>query len=334
MFSAAYGAPTVTFPTHTLGPDPLLDEAIDWIVRLKNAQVTTADMAALREWRDRSDAHERAFTRAAQIFRCAGIAASELSSESANGAGNRLVGHVLGRRAVLGGAVAAAAAGFVVVRPPFGLWSSLQELSADYRTSKGEQRKIEILSGVSIELNTQTSMALRRQNDRTEIQLISGEAAVKATRSASDPLVMLADNGRITASQAKFNARCSGDQVFVTCLEGMIDIERGGTSVRLRETEQVSYSSAEIGKLSSVDTEQVTAWQSGLLIFRDRPLGNVVDEVNRYRPGKIIIVNAELNKRLVNGTFQIDKLDNFVPQVEQLFGAHATSLPAGVVLLS
>ncbi len=59
-----------------------------------------------------------------------------------------------------------------------------------------------------------------------------------------------------------------------------------------------------------------------------------MDEVNRYRLGKIIITNEAIKRRIVNGTFQIDKLGNFVPQVQQLFGARVTSLPGGVVLLS
>ena len=45
-------------------------------------------------------------------------------------------------------------------------------------------------------------------------------------------------------------------------------------------------------------------------------------------------LNADLKRRLVNGTFQINKLENFVAQVQQLFGVQATSLPGGVVLLS
>ena len=69
-------------------------------------------------------------------------------------------------------------------------------------------------------------------------------------------------------------------------------------------------------------------------IARDRPLAGVVDEVNRYRPGKIIITSGELKQRVVNGTFQLDRLDDFVAQVQQLFGARVTSLPGGVVLLS
>jgi transmembrane sensor len=58
-----------------------------------------------------------------------------------------------------------------------------------------------------------------------------------------------------------------------------------------------------------------------------------VDEVNRYRSGKIIVTNDDLKRRIINGTFQISKLDGFVPQVQQLFGAQVRSLLGGVVLL-
>ena len=33
-------------------------------------------------------------------------------------------------------------AGVAVVVPPFGLWPSWRELGADYRTAKGEQRRV------------------------------------------------------------------------------------------------------------------------------------------------------------------------------------------------
>jgi transmembrane sensor len=96
----------------------------------------------------------------------------------------------------------------------------------------------------------------------------------------------------------------------------------------------VAYSGAGIQASVPVDATQVASWRVGLLIFRDRPLADVVDEVNRYRAGKIVITNPELGRRLVNGTFQLDRLAHFVTQVAQLFGARVISLPGGVVLLS
>ncbi|HAQ79241.1 DUF4880 domain-containing protein [Bradyrhizobium viridifuturi] len=327
----------VTEPTRTSGPDPLLDEALDWVVRLKAGAPTRADVDALQRWRAQSPDHEDAFRRAARLFRTASAAARELAGEQAATASVVALpprpARLLTRRIVLGGAIAAAA-GYLVIRPPLDMWPSIEELSADYRTGKGEQRKVMLAPDISVELNTQTSLALRPAPNETRVELISGEASVVARRSSSTPLVMLARDGRISALQADFNARCLDGVVSVTCLEGIVTVEQDGRSVQLRKAEQVTYSRAGLQASLPVDARQVAAWQTGLLIFRDRPLASVVDEVNRYRAGKIIITNAELKRRLVNGTFQVDKLDNFVAQVEQLFGARITSLPGGVVLMS
>src|SRR3981081_1063818 len=325
-------------PSRISDPDPLLNEALDWVVRLKTGETTRGDVEALQRWRQQSPTHEEAFKKAARLFRNAGTAARELANEQrvADVAPvlQRLLPRPLARRAFLGGAIAAAAAGYMLVRPPLGLWPSLEELSADYRTGKGEQRKLVVAPDVSLELNTQTSVALRSAQNETHIELISGEASVMAKLPSSKPLVMLAGDGRITALQADFNARCLERIVSATCLDGVVDVEQGRNMVRLHKGEQVSYSGAGIGASVPADAAQVTAWQAGLLIFRDRPLANVVDEINRYRSGKIIITSDDLKRRLVNGTFQLDRLENFVAQVEQLFGAKARSLPGGVVLLT
>ncbi|WP_245476760.1 FecR domain-containing protein [Bradyrhizobium sp. Leo170] len=328
----------MTVPNRPPKSNPLLDEALDWVVRLKTDEPTRADVDALQRWRDQSQAHDAAFKKAVQLFRMASVAARELADEQQASdvvvTASQPPPRRLTRRIMLGGAIAAAAAGYMIVRPPLGLWPSLEELSADYRTGKGEHRKVAVAPDVSLELNTQTSVALRSTSDETRIELISGEASVAAKLSPSKPLVMLAGNGRISASQADFNARCLDGVVSVTCLDGVVTVEQNDRTVQLHKAEQVTYSSAGLQQSVPVDAVQVTAWQAGLLIFRDRPLASVVDEVNRYRPGKIIIANAELKRRLVNGTFQLDKLGNFVDQVEQLFGARITSLPGGVVLLS
>src|SRR5262249_3669714 len=148
--------------------------------------------------------------------------------------------------------------------------------------------------------------------NETRIELISGEALVAAKSSAAQPLVMLAGSGRVTASHANFDARCLDGLVTIACLDGSVTVEQGGDSKELRPTQQITYSNRGLQPSVAVDVAQVSAWQTGQLIFRDRPLANVVEEINRYRSGKIIITSAELKRRLVNGTFQVDKLDNFI----------------------
>lgn len=318
--------------------DSLLDEAIAWIVRLKTGEPTRDEFDAFKRWRAQSPAHEAAFRRAAQIHQRAGIVAGRLTApgRTAGVAGLASRRGRVSRRALLGGGLAAAAAaGYAIVQPPFGMWPSLHELAADYRTAKGERRSVALNSEVSLDLNTQTSVALKSQQGQPAIELVSGEVMVNAGRQAQGALILLAAGGQIAASEARFNAKClDDDTVAVTCMGGSIDVQHSGRSTRIRQGEQISYSSTGLGQSVTVDPVQVASWQSGLLIFRDRALAGVVDEVNRYRPGKIVIVSPALRQRTVNGDFEIAKLDSFVSQVQQLTGARATSLPGGLVILS
>ncbi|MBB4198994.1 iron dicitrate transport regulator FecR [Rhodoblastus sphagnicola] len=316
--------------------DLLLDEAIAWIVRLKTGEPTRADVETFERWRDQSPAHMEAFKRAAWIHRNAGVVAGRLAmAASATSAPSPAPSRRMSRRMVLAGGLAAAAvAGFAVVEPPMGLWPSLRELSADYRTGKGEQRKILLASNVSLDLNTQTSIALRSAQGQPTIELISGEVLVSAQHSLAGAVVVQAAGGQIVADEASFNAVCLDGVVSVTCLNGSAAVQHSGQSSAIGEGQQIVYSRAGIGAVASVDPAEVTAWQAGLLIFRERLLASVVEEVNRYRAGKIVIVNADLRQRIVNADFEIKKLDSFVAQVQRLFGARATWLPGDIVLLS
>jgi transmembrane sensor len=332
----------VTEPSHSSEHDPLLDEALDWVIQLKAGEPTRDDVEALRRWRGQSSLHEEAFKSAVRLWRFACVAAQELEDEGRRrrSAVSQFFSVATPRRAVmsrrfaLGGMLAACSAGYIAVHPPFGLWPSLDELSADYRTARGERRKVALAPDVSMELNTLTSIAIKPAKAELQIELISGEAMIASRASSSRGLTVHAAGGRITAMVADFNARCSDGMVSVTCLGGAVNVQKGQHSVRIGHNEQVSYSDSGLTDSIFVDSAQVTAWRSGRLIFRGVPLAEVVDEVNRYRPGKIIITNADLSRRVVDGVFQLDRLEHLIGQIQNLFGARAMSLPGGIVLLS
>ena len=86
-----------------------------------------------------------------------------------------------------------------VVAPPFGLWPSWRELGADYRTAKGEQRRVVLPGTAVLDLNTRTSVALRAAG----VELISGEAAISLA-GASSPFTVAA-GGRVMARDAVSN---------------------------------------------------------------------------------------------------------------------------------
>ncbi|MGY3590566.1 transmembrane sensor [Bradyrhizobium sp. USDA 4341] len=323
----------------TIGLGAMEREAHAWVRRLTSGDATVEDAEAFQLWRQQSAAHAVAFAKASRLWETVGNAGHNLRYDPAS-LGVLLDGEakrVMTRRLVLGGglATAAAAVGAVTLRPPLELWPSWSELAADYRTGTGEQRKVALSGNVSINLDTRTSIALRPDHgDTSRIELITGQASIATAPQQSRPVTVIASSGQTVATQASFDVRYLGAEVRVTCLGGEVRVEHQGNARTVRERQQIAYDERRMSDIVAIDPAVEAAWQEGLLIFRYTPLPKVVEEVNRYRLGRIFIVNAELNAHLINGRFHIDRIDEVLLQLEQAFGVKAKTLPGGIVLLS
>lgn len=330
---------TIRSDHRTAEREALKRQAVGWLAQLSSGHVTEADAEALKRWCGENPAHAEAFAEANLLWDVLGPAARNVASRgaaTARAGGLSWFRPPLGRRALLGGAAAATATavGYLVVRPPLGLWPSFSELRADYRTATGEQRRIAMGGGATVEINTRTSLNIGRASDGGDrIELIAGEAAITTGAAGPKPLVVIAAEGRASATNAKFDVRINGSATCVTCLDGVVEVEYRGGVAAVRQTEQVTYGDGGLGQVVSVDTAVVTSWRTGVLIFRRELLSSVVDEVNRYRSGRIILVDTALGRRRIDASFRLDRMEDVVPQIEQVFGARVTPLPGGVVLL-
>lgn len=324
------------------GLDPLQRQAVTWVQRMHSGAATADDAKALTAWCAQSPAHATALAEAKRLWGDIGTAADFLRHHT-NGAVSldqlAQSRRVVGRRAFLSGGLAAtaAAASYAVVHPPFSLWPSLSELNADYRTATGEQRRIELAADVSVQLNTQSSIAVQSADANADrIQLVAGEASFVTSAQTQRSLIVLAADGATIGSHARFDVRhnvAGRASVCVTCLDGQVRVEKGADSMTLMSGQQARYDTSGLGRAVAIDSDVVSAWQRGIIVFRAAPLVEVVEEINRYRPGKIILVNRDLGRKPVSGRFRVDQMDEILNRLEQAFNARIRTLPGGIVLL-
>ena len=293
---------------------PLHDEARDWLLLLTSGRATVADAKALRVWCAQSPEHAQAFEQTKLLWQHIGAAAEQSAAP-----------RHFGRRAFLGAAIAASAA---VVMVRVGVPGGFAGLTADYKTEVGEQRQVVLSEGVSLELNTQTRISRAGQG----IELLEGE--VEVISRVAQPLKVQAGEGWVSAGQARFNVRNTDHTVCVTCLEGSLSVDVAGRSVRLDSGRQLTYGAAGIGEPVAVDTQAVVAWREQVLVFNNATLATVVDEINRYRPGMLVLLNKQLGQRRVQARFNLQQLAGVALLIRDAYGAKCTELPGGVVLLS
>jgi transmembrane sensor len=312
--------------------DALDREAHRWVTQIVSGEASTADADALKLWCSQSPSHEAAFAAAVRQWRDFGLVAQKVRARQDLPAWHP---PPVSRRAVLGGvgSLAAMAVGYGAVWPPLGLWPSLTELTADYRTATGEQRNITPADRVSIQMNSQTSITIPSSSkDRDQIRLIAGEAAFSTTSERA--LEVLAANGRTFAKRARFDVRNIDSMVCVTCFDGELRVEFAGHVATIGAKQQVQYDTRGLQPALMIDPVNASAWHDGVLVFHLTPLSEVIAEINRYRPGKVILMNASLGQNPVNGRFSIGRMDEVLVWIEYAFGAKPHALPGGIVLLS
>jgi transmembrane sensor len=325
-------------------------EAQAWLRRLTSGKATQRDLEGLRRWRETSVLHAQAFAEARRLWKALEPAIGQAMAQQPE----LLVEHrqamrqparqpVLARRAFIGAAVGAAGAAGVAaaVYPPLALWPSVNEWNADFRTATGEQRSVALADGVGLVLNTQTSVQRQTLDGRTVgIDLIAGEAAVELSPASGASVMggqsfrVVAGAGRSNAQAGRFEVRYFDGGACVTCIEGSVQVTHEAGARTLLAGQQVVYDAASIGGATAVRGADISAWRSGVLVFRQTPLSHVVAEINRYRPGRVVLLARALADRPVSGRFAIASLDTVLLQIQRSYDLSARTLPGHVLVLS
>lgn len=322
------------------GDARLRDQAAHWCSLLQSGSATRADLEACKRWCAQSPAHAQAWraerTAMAALDPAAGRLAQrhpEYLDRAQASAWRRLwmPQHRSGRRAFLGGAVAASAGAWLALRPPLGLWPSVWDYTADYRTATGEQRAVALGDQLDVQMNTQTRINVRRDPAAPELELLGGEAEINVAAGPAGWTVV-AGAGRVMAREARFNVRYTGPHIMVACLEGSVRLAMP-LGMELQAGQQAIYDGSGEVRRSTSDPEQISAWRQGALNFVDAPLSEVVAEINRYRPGKVLLRNAALARRTVRMRVVLSEVNDAVDLLSALTQAPKVELPGDIVVL-
>lgn len=314
-------------PAPTPGAD-LEAQARAWIVRLKSGAATEADLSRLASWRQASPAAEAAFDRARRLWATLGPALEADADRRVT----PLRRPAASRRAFLGagaGAIAAAAAGAVylgVVR------EAPDAAGFVVATAKGERRRLAIGQVAVADLNTASRARIWTEAGVRGLDLLKGEAIMTVTPA---PVRFVARVGQavVSAHDGQFLARLQGEVASILCLRGEVSVSAGGRKVVLLPDQSATIEADGLRRGQSPVAEDVASWRSGTLVYKDRPLAEVVEELNRYRPGRIVLRGEALGRRRVSGVVQLDRIDGALTNFARSLDVGVTRLPGDVVIL-
>jgi transmembrane sensor len=328
-------------PTPESSPTPAQEEAAEaWLLRLASGAMSADELAQFKRWLERDAGNRAAFAQVRSLWYSLGVfrqdfgledweeqgsgSAAVLPTTATHGNDGRLSKSTRsGHRRLAWATIAALIACVLGVA---GMSTDFAALFlADYRTGVGAQASVTLSDGSVVHLNTDTAIAVRYTHNRRLVRLVRGEAAFVVAPDPIKPFRVVAEDGVTQAMGTTFLVRKSTDQVIVTFADGTVVVhanvaaqvsglmEGVGPWVSLRGGEQISYGGAEgLGRVQTVDVEQVSAWRLGKLIFDGGPFAEAIAELDRYLPGRILIVKGHLGETRVGGIFNLSELDDAI----------------------
>lgn len=240
--------------------------------------------------------------------------------------------YLMPRRLFLGSSVSAlaASAAWLVFSPPYRLWPSVTDVLADYRTGPGERKVLTIDAGVTLDLNTRTTLN-RKNPGSLALELLQGEVVISAM---AVPVTMTAGPLQVAVQDGACLVNLDGEACTVTGIAGLTNVRGKEIALTIRERERTTVAPSLQAVNNTVDIETETAWQRGFLIFKDAPVAGIIKELNRYRPGRLFLASDDVAKRRLTAQIRIANINMFVANLPQILGVQQTKLPGGVIIFA
>ncbi|MDR6625864.1 FecR domain-containing protein [Caulobacter segnis] len=333
--------------SRTAGPDA----AADWVARLASDQRTREDEQQLRRWLTADKANGAAFDEHARIFNGVGALADDAEARAILMAGKTARTPRLDRRTLLGGGIAAAAAVTAALVGPELL------LGKTYRTEPGEQRRLRLADGSTVMLNTQSKLRVRFDGAERRLFLDYGQAWFQVAKDTRRPFRVFVGKDEVRALGTAFDVRRDGERATVTLEEGKVAIFRDASSqplptgaasgepsklvagpaapaVILSPGDEARLVPAAPPAVAVVDLAHVQAWRTERIILESTPLGEAVEEFNRYGGPRLVVADPDLAALPVSGVFHTDRPKAFAEAVATSFPIKAASGGDGQIVLS
>lgn len=317
--------------------DEIDETAALWVACLAGGRLDAADRRALEQWLAEDAGHATAFAEAQaalglmdEVARTPGALRVDLPPPAPVHPAHRWRGF------------AALAAGVTLLIAGALLWTGdpLVMIVADHRTAPAERRTISLPDGSVVELGPASAIALRYDDEQRRVELLSGLAYFTAAPRVGPeqrPFVVTAASGSARALGTQFAVDRLADSVEVVVVEHEVAVAVANpdgqpTTVVLSPGQSVRYAAAGLAAPLSTNLDQALAWRRDRLVFDHVPLEHVVDELNRYRRGKIVIGGSALAQRQVSGVFDAADTDAALATIARELGARTASAPLVTLL--
>ena len=293
------------------GANEIDAKAAEWVARLDRHELDARDRSVLESWLAQDSRNRGAFLRAQAAWKNLdrlGILRSGMPRQRPPS----LI-ETLSRRTMLRNVAAGSAGIAIVAATTIGF---LRTGRNRILTPVGEIRRVPLLDGSVVAVNTNSQLNIDIKPGLREMTLAKGEVWFDVAKDETRPFVVASGSIRVRAVGTAFSVRRRDDGADVLVTEGIVETWTVGNESDVRQV--VAGSKVFVSDIAgpsrvvaaSQQIDRALAWREGEIALDGETLAEAAAEFNRYNERKLTIDPGLFDARLV-GWFHTNEPETF-----------------------
>jgi transmembrane sensor len=191
-------------------------------------------------------------------------------------------------------------------------------ISSTIHAPLGSRISFELPDGTQGWLNSGSSLEYQLPFSNNRQVAIQGEAWFDVANDASNPFEVTAGNSIVKVLGTKFNLNAYPEENYVEVVleEGKVEfaVPENSCAVELKPNERLIYNNDSV-HIAMTDPSKYSAWVEGKLMFRSDPMPEVARRIERWYNVEVELVDKDLKKDIIRGTFLDDSLEDVLRYV-------------------
>lgn len=165
-------------------------------------------------------------------------------------------------------------------------WDHFLNTQIEFQTLTAETLFIELPDGSTMMLDAQSTASYNKKEWNKERKiLIKGQAYFEVEKGKT--FIVETTNGSVTVLGTKFNVKTIKKDFKVDCFEGKVKVKSNAQEKIIIKNEGVKL---EVGSLNKISIQASSAnWMNGFTMYEQEYLMNIISDLERYYPIKIIL---------------------------------------------
>ncbi len=317
------------------------DQAVQWLARLRGPEADVAMQAAFAEWLNADSEHQAAFDEVLSLWEELGPVLETLTPEDAPQAAPEASERTAprGLRFVTHPASAFSAAATVLITCAIMV---LQLATPVFETRTGEQSRVMLPDGSVAHLNTQTTLRVAYDAGQRRIEVLTGEAWFDVKPDRQRPFTVSTAHLAATATGTAYAVRSFEDSSTVAVTEGSVvvmplraldtDTPQWAHTATLVAGQQARVRPDDL--LPTLESQDSLAWREGQLVYENVPLAELLRDLDRYLPKRMVLNDDKLAALRVSAVLNLTDQDTMLEALQATLPLKWKSVSDTLIIVS